>query len=330
VNILPSSGEHRLLEIKRRLVLELYLGEGAFWIEIKDARERWGIKSEVRLPPAYLPLPYPKGDSEKAQAWISEMHNFRLAFVSDSWRYQRATDWDGFFGSCVLYDPPELELAHFAEYGGTKPEGPDRLGSTRGEEAEGSRMIAPPIRWLPTLSQLSDRLGEFYDALIEELGRRYVEPTGKGTTEAINEILVETGLLEEYQLSFVLTEQHWDLRPYIALDDLPQEEDVVNALRLVRATREKDPGGRPRRDPLLAIKLAALYRDHNSKDPEDRRRQRWTYESLVDEFGLDKLEKVRKVDKKDVRERRRRITIGERYVRFGEEFRRKREKNRTT
>ena len=330
MNILPSSGEHRLLEIKRRLVLELYLGEGAFGIEIKDARERWGIKSEVRLPPAYLPLPNPKGDSEKAQAWISEMHSFRLAFVSDSWRYQRATDWDGFFGSCVLYDPPELELAHFAEYGGTKPEGPDRLGSTRGEEAEGSRMIAPPIRWLPTLSQLSDRLGEFYDALIEELGRRYVEPTGKGTTEAINEILVETGLLEEYQLSFVLTEQHWDLRPYIALDDLPQEEDVVNALRLVRATREKDPGGRPRRDPLLAIKLAALYRDHNSKDSEDRRRQRWTYESLVDEFGLNKLEKVRKVDKKDVRERRRRIRIGERYVRFGEEFRRKREKNRTT
>jgi hypothetical protein len=328
--MLPSSGEHRLLEIKRRLVLELYLGEGAFWIEIRDARKRWGIKPEVRLAPAHLPLPYPKGDSEKAQAWISDMHSFRLAFVRDSWRYQRATDWDGFFGACVLYDPPELELAHFAKYGGTKPEGPDRLGSTPGEEAEGPRMIAPPIRWLPTLSQLSNRLGEFYDALIEELGRRYVEPTGKGTTEAINEILVETGLLEEYQLSFVLTEQHWDLRPYIALDDLPQEEDVVNALRLVRATREKDPGGRPRRDPLPAIKLAALYRDHNSKDSEDRRRQRWTYESLVDEFGLDKLEKVRKVDKKDVRERRRRIRIGERYVRFGEEFRRKREKNRTT
>jgi hypothetical protein len=107
-------------------------------------------------------------------------------------------------------------------------------------------MIASSIRWLPTLSQLSDRLGEFYDALIEELGRRYVEPTGKGTTEAINEILVETGLLEEYQSSFVLNEQHWDLRPYIALDDLPQEKDVVNALRRVRATREKDLGGRPR------------------------------------------------------------------------------------
>jgi hypothetical protein len=178
-------------------------------------------------------------------------------------------------------------------------------------------MIASSIRWLPTLSQLSDRLGEFYDALIEELGRRYVEPTGKGTTEAINEILVETGLLEEYQSSFVLNEQHWDLCPYIALDDLPQEKDVVNALRRVRATREKDLGGRPPLDRLLAIKLAALFHEHYSKDPEDRRRWRWTNESLVDEFGLDKAEKVRKADKEDVRERKRRRRIGERYVRLG-------------
>jgi hypothetical protein len=330
VNILPSSGEHRLLEIKRRLVLELYLGDGTFWIEIKDARERWGIRPEIRLPPTHLTLPYPEGDSERAQEWLNEMHSFRLAFISDSWRYQRATDWDSFFGACVLYDPPELELAVFAKYGGTKPEGGDPPLKERGEEAEGPRMIASLIRWLPTLSQLSDRLGEFYDALIGELGRPYLEPTGKGTTEAINEILVETGLLEEHQAFFILDEQRWDLRPYIALDDLPKDEDVVNALRLVRATREKDPGGRPRRDPLLAIKLAALYRDHNSKDPEDRRRQRWTYESLVDEFRLDGAEEVRKVDKVDVRERRRRIRIGERYVRFGEEFRRKREKNRTT
>jgi hypothetical protein len=191
-------------------------------------------------------------------------------------------------------------------------------------------MIASSIRWLPTLSQLSDRLGEFYDALIEELGRRYVEPTGKGTTEAINEILVETGLLEEYQSSFVLNEQHWDLCPYIALDDLPQEKDVVNALRRVRATREKDLGGRPPLDRLLAIKLAALFHEHYSKDPEDRRRWRWTNESLVDEFGLDKAEKVRKADKEDVRERKRRRRIGERYVRLGEELHRKRKRNSTT
>jgi hypothetical protein len=340
VNILPSSGERRLREIKRRLVLELYLREGAFWVEdlwegafwaeIKDARERWGIKPEVRLPPAHLPVPHPKGDSEQAQEWVNELHSFQLAFVSDSWRYQRATDWDRFFGACVLYDPPELDLALFAEYGGTKPEGLDRLGSTRDEETEGSHMIASPIRWLPTLSQLSERLGEFYDALIEELGRRYVEPTGKDTIEAINEILLETGLLKEYQSSFELDEQRWDLRPYILLDDLPQEKDVVNALRLVRATMEKDSGGKPPRDRLLAIKLAALHDEHNFRYPENRRRWRWTYERLVDEFGLDEAEKVRKVDKEDVRERKRRIRIGERYVKLGQDLRMKRKRNSTT
>jgi hypothetical protein len=330
VNILPSSGEHQLSEIKRGLVLELYLREGAFWGEIQGAREHWGIKPEVRLPPVHLPLPYPRYDSEKAQEWVKEMHSFREAFVSDSWRYQRATDWDDFFGACVLYDPPELELARFAKYGGTKPEGGDRPGRARGEETDGPLMIAPPIRWLPTLSELSDRLGAFYDTLIEKLGERYIEPTGKGTTEAINEILAETGLLEEYQSTFVEDEQRWDLRPYIALDDLPQDTEVENILRLVRATRETDSGGRPTRDRLLAIKLAALYYEHNSKDPEDGRRWRWTYESLVEEFGLDAAEKARNVLKKDAGERKRRRRIGKEYVKLGEELRTKRKTNRST
>ena len=269
MTILPSSGEGRLSKIKGGLVLQLYSGEGAFPVEIKGGRERWGIRPEVRLPPAHLPLPYPKGDPERAQEWVSEMHSFRLAFVSDNWRYQRATDWDAFFGACLLYDPPELKLDRFAEYGGTKPEGGDRSMKGGHDEAEGKRMVAPPIRWLPTHGQVADLVGDFYDALIGEIGRRYVEPTGKRTTEAVNEILLETGLLEDYQSSFDLDEQRWDLRPYIALDDLPKDEDAVKALRLVRATRDKDTGGKPRRDELLAIKLAALKDEHN-----------WSYERL--------------------------------------------------
>ena len=92
MNILPSSGEHRLLEIKHRLVLALYLGEGTFWVEIQDARDRWGIKPEVRWPPAHLPLPYSEDDSDKAQEWVNEMHSFQLTFDSGNWKYQRATD----------------------------------------------------------------------------------------------------------------------------------------------------------------------------------------------------------------------------------------------
>jgi hypothetical protein len=319
VTILPSSGEQRLSEIKRGLVLDLYLGERAFWAEIKGAREHWSIKPEVRLPPARLPLPYPEGDSERAQEWANEMHSFRLAFFSDSWRFQHATDWDDFFGACVLYDPPELELARFAEYGGTKPEGGDRSMKGGRDEAEGKRMVAPPIRWLPTHGQVADWVGEFYDALIGEIGRRCVEPTGKRTTEAVNEILLETGLLEDYQSSFDLDEQRWDLRPYIALDDLPKDEDVVKALRLVRATRDKDTEGKPRRDELLAIKLAALKDEHN-----------WSYERLVDEFDLDKADKARKVDKQDAGERKRRRRIGEEYVKLGRPFRSEHKANRHT
>jgi hypothetical protein len=36
------------------------------------------------------------------------MHSLQLAFVGDSWRCQRTTDWECFFGACILYDPPEL------------------------------------------------------------------------------------------------------------------------------------------------------------------------------------------------------------------------------
>ena len=67
-------------------------------------------------------------------------------------------------------------------------------------------------------------MGEYYDALIGELGRRYVQPTGKSTSEAINEILMDTDLLKKHG-----GEQRWDRRPYVALDDLPQNQDVENA-----------------------------------------------------------------------------------------------------
>jgi hypothetical protein len=241
------------------------------------------------------------------------MRGFKQAFVPESWRYQRATDWDGFFGACVVYDPPELELASFAKYSGTNPEGSNHPETSRSEGSESPRMVAPPIRWLPTSSEVSERMGDFYDALIEELGRRYVEPTGKSTSEAINEILRDTGLQEKH-----LAEQRWDRRPYVALDGLPQDEEIVNALRMFRATRERNRGGKPPRDRLLAIKCAALYYNHNANDPEDKRRRRWTYERLTEEI-------VKRASGQSSKNKKR---VGEEYVKLGQELRRKRKKQR--
>jgi hypothetical protein len=170
---------------------------------------------------------------------------------------------------------------------------------------------------LPTPSEVSERVGEFYDALIVELGRRYVEPTGKSTTEAISEILIETGLLEQHS-----AEQCWDRRAYVALEDLPKDDDVQNALQMFRATRGTDLGGRYPRDPLLAIKCAALYHDHNPRDPEDKRYKRWSYERLVKELGLDKRASGQK--SKNLKR------VGEGYVKYGEKLRQKRGRNQGT
>ena len=89
---------------------------------------------------------------------------------------------------------------------------------------------------------------------------------------------------------------------------------------MVRATREKDRGGRHPRDRLLAIKYAALYYSHNAKDPEDKRRWRWTYEGLAEEL----------VERATGQTSKNKKRVGEEYVKLGQELRSKRKKNKGT
>jgi hypothetical protein len=78
-----------------------------------------------------------------------------------------------------------------------------------------------------------------------------------------------------------------ETHPYIAVRKDTSDEDVLSAARVIRAMRGKNPGGKPSRDKLTAIKCAALFHDHNFKDPQNKGRSRYTYESLVEEFELD-------------------------------------------
>jgi hypothetical protein len=47
MDILRPSGEHRLRESESGLVLQLYLREGAFSVEIRATRALWDIQPEV-------------------------------------------------------------------------------------------------------------------------------------------------------------------------------------------------------------------------------------------------------------------------------------------
>ena len=237
-------------------------------------------------------------------------------------RYWQASDWDEFTAACVRYDPPELDLAEFAEYGGLTSEGVEH--SREEQESGEGRTIAPPVEYIDSVGQRADALEEFYRGVIEELGRRHFAPLGEDVYQAISDIYKQTDLLERLQTRMREIETH----PYIAVNKDTSNEDVLSAARVIRARRGKNPGGKPSRDKLTAIKCAALFHDHNFKDPQNKGRSQYTYESLVEKFELDPAENAREVNKQDHKERERRKAIGKEYVKLGEQLRKERQRNR--
>jgi hypothetical protein len=141
----------------------------------------------------------------------------------------------------VLYDPPELELAEYAEYGALTLEGVERPGEER-EGGEELGMVAPPVEWIDSAGHRADALEEFYTGLIDELGRRHFEPHGEDIQQAVSDIFVETDLVKRLQTRMQETETH----PYIAVAKDADDDDIVSAARMIRATQAKTLGaGRP-------------------------------------------------------------------------------------
>lgn len=292
---------------------------------MRKARFVQGVEAKAGLPPArralrpQLSLLYPKdhpkrpkGDLKELRAWAEHRRQSWDMSVRIAWqsvvsnRYWEAANWDEFITACVLYDPPELKLAEFAGYG-----------------SEGSSPEALPIEWVDSRGHRVVAMEEFYQGLLEELDRRHFKPRGEDIWQEVSEIYNETDLLEKLQTKMREAETH----PYIAVSKGTSDDDILCAAREIRATQAKDSGGRPPRDKLLAIKCAALYNDHNYKDPNTGR-WRWTYEGLVEELGLDPAEKDHKVNKKDPKERERRKAIAKEYVKLGEECQKERSINR--
>ena len=57
-----SSAAYRLDDLKRDLVLSLFLRRGRFWELVRDMRSEWNIMPETRLPPPGEPRTlYPEG-----------------------------------------------------------------------------------------------------------------------------------------------------------------------------------------------------------------------------------------------------------------------------
>lgn len=330
---MSSSSEHEVLKIKRRLVLQVYLGQGMFWRGVSRARSvvkndkdlalKRGVEVQVGLPPVQISPPYREDATQRLESWRSTIRAAWEPAVPR--RYWSAVDWDRFTAACVLYDPPELQLAEFAEYGGLTSEVAG--GSNQGHEGDGEASATPlPIRWINAGHHV-DALDEFYQGVLEELGKRYFEPRGEHVWQAFSDICNETDLVERLRTRTREIEEA-ETHPYVEVG-LASNDEISRAVSEIRTLRGKNPGGAPPTDAFMAIKVAALYDDHNAEDPIDKRSRKYTPESLVEELGLDKAQRVRTV-KKELAEGKRREAVAKRYLKVGRQLRKEHETNRGT
>jgi hypothetical protein len=315
---MARSMEDRVNDLKRDMVLQTYLGSGLFGESVRRARIVQEVRPETKLPPPQLSPPSTVDDPVKLQSWRTSV---RVAWESVVPRaYREAFDWDGFTAACILYDPPELQLEEFAGYGGSALAGSKRPAAKL-KSGKGSHATTPAISWLDSEGHRAAAVERFYQDVISELGRRYFAPRGLDVWQAVSEIHTQTSFLAELRTRI----ENIETNPFIAVDRYTTDDDIETAARAIRSMQGRNPGGRPARDPLLAIKCAALHYDHNHRDPDDRRVRRWSYHRLAKELDLDPVENTGREDP-DKRHNRL-VDVGKEYVRLGQELRNERQKN---
>lgn len=284
-----SVTEKRVKELKGKFVVDLYLGRGDFWRNVKVARINRRVEVREGLPPPQLLPLFVADDLMRLKLWppfvteaLKRLQSLPFS-IGAVWRsavpqkYWAESDWDAFAAACILYDPPELELDEFAEYGGLTPEG--------------------GVEWIDSEGRMAAAVEEYYQRLLEEVWSRRFGPYSENVWEVVSQIHSETDLLENLATRTDGLETH----PYVSAD--------------------RNPAGRPPIIESLAIKCAALYYDHNgSDDTTDKRIKRWTHARLAKEIILPHPNSPqRSKSPKDV---------GARYVRAGEKLREMRRKNR--
>lgn len=188
--------------------------------------------------------------------------------------------WEDFLSACVLYDPPEDQLLEFASYGDPEPTvfSGGRLPTKANLEGL-PEMVDPPIRSLADLMGAKDW---YWHRVLDHIGAKYLEPWGVDVQALLETVMWEVpGLYEEH----LETYRRYSRRYYIEVAEHTTREDVEKAFHMIRSI-EPPKRNKPPRDRLTAVQCAILHGDHNARDPEDRRRWRWTFEKLADKFGL--------------------------------------------
>ncbi len=271
------------------------------------------LAPESSLSDFYQEYPASVHDDKSRERWSSDIRTLEGEVIPED-RRKRGYWWPKFLTACVLYDPPDLQLLEFHRYGDPKPEPlfplePDLPTFSFSPEKEAERADRREIEFrqflnldprsrafrehwsrialsLPSVVELADPVEVedverwFRDKILHEIMERYIKPQGLDTKKVLDDAMDATGLQDEY-----LNRKNQVSRSYyIVVDEFTSEEDVASARRAIRATQSRNRGGRPRRDPLIAITCALLHDRYNEADPTDKRVKRWSYQRLYEEF----------------------------------------------
>lgn len=311
-----------LLTFTRSLVAQLFAHEGQFWDAIRDLRAEWLLDAERRLPPSTPNLLYPEDLYRPAAKWgeREETDEYeRPEEVFEQWdplrdktdyelderqrwevglrdvvesivplKFQQGVvdrGWVFFVAACALCDPPETELLAFADR--CVPVSLDLVLDNEDKEELISfltPMGSSRVRRFRDPAAIEEGEAIFWRRFVREVEERYLKPQGINAEDLIFEFMREKPELMMEKLKY-LSGFKW--QHYILVDDLATEEEVVRAFRtIVKARGTSSTMGAPHRDPLVAIQCAILHDRHNDIDPNDRRRRKYTYETLTRTFGL--------------------------------------------
>ena len=293
----------KLRRFKRELVASLFLRRGAFWGYVQRSRSEAGIDPIVQTPePVDTHAHYPSsweqmGEVEQCllrSAWLKLTFALRDEVIPEVYRLLSSpVDWTTFMSACLLYDPPETELLAFARIGDDglmTPDVEEYVGDLNLERSSDAPVL--PIKMLADPVRARDDAHWYREAVIDEIGKRFLEPQGLRTWEVFQSVIGirrdGEGTLSSLGHEYAQRQLDNEPRPHIVVTEETTEEDVKKAFRAINASqRLRGQGGRPPRDQLVAIQCAVLYDGRRrSIDAEDKRRRNWTYESLAKEFGL--------------------------------------------
>jgi hypothetical protein len=137
-----------------------------------------------------------------------------------------------------------------------------------------------PLRWaIADEKALEEVYFWLFERVLEELRERYLSPAGVDLEEALDEIVDSTKLNNQYHAKKNGLRREW----HIVASDGVNANDIKKAADRIPAVREaRSSGGRASRNPVVAIKCAAVYDDSAEEGvPKSTKRR-----LLAERYGL--------------------------------------------